>query len=438
VRLAKLSLPAPWTARSVAALLFAFPLLIVSVRSWATGIFSLLALLSLWQLSQPRQPLHREERRFVGVLLFYFAIALLANSLSGWTYASVRWFSADLRPLLAIPIFLLLRAHPQAVVGLLRGVPIAGLLAGAYAIHLKLEGAERIEGPYGPIFLGNISVLLAVISVATVRYHTYPIALRLPLHLLGAAMALAAAVFSGTRGAWLAAAVALPIALGFVLMSARAARLRKYVAVGTVIVVGLVLALTLALAPRLVQNRVAGATEEAVRFLTAETPEQRDKAAFSSAGIRLEQWRVGLQIFSEHPLLGIGVGNVSDEINRRIAAGTASRAISVPDADEGRGSHLHSAYVDALVFKGGLGLMALLAIMAYPAYLAFRRGNRGCRAAGMIVTHVVAFAAFNLTEDPFIRNNFSSVYFVFLTCGMCLLFAETEGESVERPSVSPV
>lgn len=387
----------------------------------------LLALLALLQLRRPQPPLDKDDRTFIGILLLYLISTVISNTLSGWTYASVRWYEADLRLLLGIPIFLLLRSQPNVIMGLLRAVPIAALLAGGYAVYLRTHGAVRVDGPYGPIFLGNIAALLAVVSVATVRYHTYPLVLRIPLHLAGAAAAVVASVLSGTRSAWLAAAVALPVALLFSLMSTRTARLRRHLSIGTLGFVGAVVALTLIvapMAPKRIEDRALASAHELTRFFSAETNEQREAASRSSAGIRLEQWRTGLLIASEQPLFGVGVGNVSHEINRHVRAGTASPAILVHDADEGRGSHLHSAYFDALTFKGGLGLATLLLLIGYPLYLGLQRGNRSRKATGLLMANSVAFGIFCLTEDPFIRNNFSSVFMVFTLSALILLSAE--------------
>lgn len=420
-----LRLPAPLADRMAAALLFAYPLLLVSVDHWGSGLYHLVVLLALLSLRAPQVPLTREEWIFIGVILLYFAAAVISNTLNGWTYASIRWFEATFRLLLVIPIFLFLRERPDVVLNLLRGVPVAGLLTGAFVVYQTMHHGSRVVGASGPIFAGNMAVLLAMASLVTMRYRTYPPKLRIPLHVLGAVMALAAAVFSGTRGAWLAAIVVLPVVSAMALLDIPSVRARRRLALGALALACAVLVIGVVVQPKLTQHRLAVAMEQTSKYLGAETWDQRDKAGRTSVGTRLEQWRTGLLIFTEHPFFGIGIGNAGYHINRHVAAGTASPSIEVPAALEPSPKHLHSGYVDALAFKGIVGLVTLLCVLFYPVWLSLRRASRGSSARILVVGHALAFAVFAITEDPFIRNGYTSVYVVFLACVLALLFAET-------------
>lgn len=406
----------------VTLLLFSYPLLAVSVAHWASGIFYLLAATTLCSLRQPQPAFSREEKMLIGIILLYLASTMLSNTLSGWSRPSVRWYGADIRILLAIPLFLFLRNHAKAALALWRGVPIAGLLAGFYTIYLSDFGTIRPGGPYGPIFIGNIAALFAVVSIATLRHNTYPPRIRLPLHFAGAAMGLVAALLSGTRGAWLAAAVALPIALLFTFMPE--IRRRKPLAVsGALLFLAFgMIALTTSSSLPVLKPRLEQAIAETQAYLDSGSAEQRDAIARTSVGFRLEQWRGALLIGAEYPFFGVGVGNVGPELNRHIEAGRINKAVYVPNAD--RPSHLHSGYFDALVFKGGLGLAALLMLLAYPVWLALRKGRKAAVSRGVVIVSGLSFAIFTLTEDPFVRNNFSSMYVVFTISALSLLLNE--------------
>jgi len=422
---AALPMPLPMSLREklIATLLFAFPLFIISVKSWASGIYYLLAVLALVSLARPQPPLRREEWVFIGTLVAWLASTLIANSLSGWTAASIGWYEADARFLLAIPVYLVLRAHPGAVLALFRGVPVAALLAGGYVIYQTTLAPARIDGPYGPIFAGNISALLAVMSLATLRFPTWPRRLRIPLHLLAFALALGATVLSGTRSAWLAVAIAMPLLVWVIPAGSRWARKRLQLLLGLGALIVAVLAIAVATEPRLTQERLLLAVEQTENFFGAESAQERARATRGSIGLRLEQWRVGLLIAAEHPLFGVGVGNAAPYLNRHVEAGTASTSVRVADDSKTRGTHLHSAFMDALVFKGAVGLAALLCLLFYPVWLGLRAENRTMPAAGVLVILAAMFAVFCLTEDPFIRNNFTSVYVVFLTSVMALLLS---------------
>lgn len=411
------------------ALLFAFPLFATSLTHWASGIYYLLALLALASLRRPDPPLAGAERVFLGVIAFYLAATVIANTLSGWTYASVRWYEADFRILLSIPVFLLLRRYPEAATGLIRAVPVAAIVIGIYVIHGTIDLGQRFYGPYSPILIGNFAALLAALSLVSLRFDYWPKRIRIPLHVAGTALALIAVALSGTRSAWLAAAITLPIAAWLALGAIGSGSLRKWLAPGILAVSGIAVTAAVIVEPDLTQQRLGEAVEQASRYITAETAEQRSAAAHSPVGIRLEQWRIALRIFSDNPLFGIGVGNVSHEINRLISIGVASPAIEAIEADLGKGSHLHSAYFDALVFKGLTGLVALLCLLFCPIYLALRPEHRHNGMRGILIVQSLSFAIFSLTEDPFIRNNFTSIFLVFTLCAASLLFAEARARS---------
>lgn len=409
---------------AVAVLLFAFPLFAISVESWVSSIYYLLAIVGLGALRRPQPPLSRTEKRFFGVIVFYLVTTIVANSLSGWTRASVGWYEADLRFLLAIPIYLYLRTRPRVCEWLLRGIPFAALGSGGYVLWQTFALDTRVEGPYGPIFAGDICALLAVLSLAALSFRLYPRIIGVALHVPAFALASAGALFSGTRGAWVALALALPL-LGWMALRTVTDRRRRYLLLGGMVlgIIALSSAVVL-LQPDMTSERLALAVKQGEQFLEQQDEPEFGSRRLGSIGTRLEQWRIGLLVAAEHPLFGLGVGNVRPELEARVEAGEAHPAVLAPSAGTRRGVHLHSAYMDALVFKGVPGLLALLCVLGFPLWLAMSRGHRGTPAANFIAVHVLMVAIFALTEDPFIRNNFTSIFLMMLVCGLALLHSE--------------
>lgn len=409
--------------RVIAVLLFSFPLLAVLVEHWASGIYALIAITALVLWRRPQPPLLREESWFVAVLLLFVISTIASNTVSGWSDASIRWFEAVSRILFAIPLFLYLRAYPGVVLYLLRAVPIAAAITGGYvAAAVILEGV-RVYGPYNPIFIGNAAILFVITSLVTMHYPTYPARYRIPIHLAGAAIGMVAVVLSGTRSAWLVALLVLPLAVYFAVNRISDPRFRRRLAFGALVVAAAVILAGFVAQPRLTQNRLAAAVEQTGDYLTAETREQRFAAAAASVGIRLEQWRAGLQIFADHPLFGVGVGNTGREINRRIEDGDISPSIEVPAEYVDDPVHLHSAYVDALVFKGIVGLFALVCLLFYPVALGMQRSYRAAAGRGFVICVSLVFAVMSLTADPFIRNGYTSIYLIFVIGALTLLFS---------------
>ncbi|MDR2877692.1 MAG: O-antigen ligase family protein, partial [Chromatiales bacterium] len=282
----------PRAALLIAALLFAFPLFAISLKHWVSTIYALVGFISLVAIVATRsdaRPLQAQEKLFLGIIVFYVVVTLIANTLSGWTKASIGWYEADIRFMFAIPIFLFLRRYPSIALYLLRVAPVAGMLAGAYVIYEFQMHHARVEGPYGPIFAGNIAALLAVISLAALRYDTYPPRVKLFVHFFGIALALAAAMLSGTRSAWLAVLVAMPVVLYFLVEGRNALRFRRYLVSAIVVIVIGTIITTVEFAPRLIQHRSAIAIQETESYLLAQTDAERAEAANSSVGIRFEQ-----------------------------------------------------------------------------------------------------------------------------------------------------
>jgi O-antigen ligase len=415
---------APPAARTAMALLWAFPLFAVSFRHWSSGIAIALFGLALLSTRKRWLPLGREESTFIGIIVAYVATAVISNTLSGWTPGSLRWFEAHGRFLFAIPLLVFLCRHPAAAMGLLRGIPVAGAIVGIHAIHLTFfAGVGRAYGPYGPIMFGDIAALLAALSVATIRFETYRQPLRVPLHITGAVMGLTAVALSGSRNAWLAAAITLPLALLFALRGMDRGHARRIATASAGAGLALVVLAAVAV-PELTAQRWEHVRDQASSYSAMLLQGGQDSVSSNTVGIRVEQWRAGILMFRERPLFGYGIGNVGPEINRYVESGKVHPAIYVAGAEDGGPSHLHSAYFDALAYKGIIGLITLLSVLFYPAYLALQRQRRAPHAAGLVLVNSLAFAIFSLTEDPFIRNNFTSVYLVFTTAALALLLTE--------------
>ncbi|MFO8005998.1 O-antigen ligase family protein [Thioalkalivibrio sp.] len=422
--------PTEFSAKVLGGALFAFPLLMAIASHWASTIFVLVAVIAFFSMRAAlsmfasRAPLRIEELLYIGIVLAYLGTTVISNTLSGWTEGSISWFEATFRFLLAIPLFLYMRAHPECVMYLLRAVPLAGIIIGSYVLAMLFIENGRIDGPYGPIVVGNMAVLLMVVSLATMQYPTYRLTWKIPIHLVGAMFALVAVVLSGTRSAWLATLIVLPMAIFMALKALPSPRLRTGILIGTMVAFGAVIMVSVLGQPKLTQERLALAVKQTTDYLSAETREQRDQASRTSIGVRLEQWRVGLLVFSDHPFFGVGVGNVGDEINQRISEGRVSPAIEVPSRRVNSNVHLHSAYIDALAFKGAIGFSALMLLLLYPAVLGLSRQMRGKRAWDLAILVMMVFAVISLTVDPFIRNGYTSIYIMFQMSALALLFSE--------------
>jgi len=134
----------------------------------------------------------------------------------------------------------------------------------------------------------------------------------------------AALLVSQSRGPWIAAGIILGVAI--LTSSSR----RAWPLVG----IGLVFLLVFAAVPTL---RVRAAS---ILDLSHHSNKER-----------MHMWRAGWQLWTSHPLLGIGPGNVKEV------------SVQYQNADErvwGPWGHLHSIYVNFLAERGALGLLSFL------------------------------------------------------------------------------
>lgn len=223
--------------------------------------------------------------------------------------------------------------------------------------RLRLNYAENIVGMHA----GAALAIVAALAPSAIRgIHGG----RRTLMITGCALisiaALAALLFSQSRGAWLTVAL---VALATAIVSAK--RLLAWLRQASLTrrIGALVLAGTLvAAAIPFVAQRMP---ERAGDLLTSVLNGDYRQIPHRGTGLRLHFYRLGYQRWSEQPLLGWGLASISP----MIAEEGLNRELSMQH------KHLHSAYLDVLV---GLGLIGI-ALMACGAVIMLRDAARAHR-----------------------------------------------------------
>jgi O-antigen ligase len=404
-------------AMMASALIFLFPFCINTLKHWASSIFILIFFVSISAIKQYKWDLKKEEKIFLSILFLHVLTVIVSNLLAGWTYASNRWFFAgEIRLLLAIPIYLYLRQIPEIWKWLLRGIPIGAVIIGLtgivdFSMRYSTGDTATIfaEGAYGHIFQGNIAVLLSVFSFLAIDYFKDD-KLFHKLCILGAVLALLGSVVSVTRNAWLSIVILYAIAF---MIRGGVSKYTSALSIKRIIVVILILlpALYFLSSIDYVKARFERVVEEPVAYFNAD---RSKPIPFTSIGFRLEQWRGVLLAFEEKPLLGHGVGNMGKVTNALIREGKINKVVYLDHTEKtGRPTHVHSAYFEYLGDTGLIGLSFTLLLIAYPMYLAVRNRKKSKLAWKFVLIHGTAFAIASLTEVPFIRNNWTSVFLIF-------------------------
>ena len=402
-----------WTHIAIL-LVFLFPLFSNTLRHWASSTYGLLALFALFSVKKYTYDLKKEEKIFLAIIALHVVAVVLANVFSGWTKASHKWFfSGELRILLAIPLYLYLRGIPNIWKYLLAAIPFGAIIIGLTGIidfMLRYSRGELgmifAEGVYGHIFQGNISALWSVLSFAALDYYKDNKSMR-AIYLAGALLGALGAFFSITRNAWLS--LVLLYALVFVLQGGVGKVIGKLGAKKIVLILLAISAVLYFLSGiEYVNSRFKQVYQEPVAYFNADRSKPIE---FTSIGFRLEQWRGVFYAFEEKPVFGHGIGNSGKVHNRYIREGRLNEVIyQEPTERLGTPSHVHNAYLEFLGDTGIIGFILILLLMFYAPYVAIKSRNNGGLAWKFVVLHGAAFGIASLTEVPFIRNNWTSVF----------------------------
>jgi len=396
-----------WVGRLLLPLLLLFPILSLSVRHWLSGIFSLIVLLALVFAWTGREKLYKEEKALFIIFALFIASFIISATLNGWTESSIRRIGTEFKFVMFFPLYLLIRRYPQAIVWLVSGIVIGAVVLGLQAIYdTFFTRIGRGNGIYGPIIFGDLAVLFAAISAIVLRYASKKTGSDYLFYGVAILLGLLAGYFSGSRNAWLAAII-LFLLLPFLVMEK--IKIRKLlISYAVVAVIGMSLVF---LGPEKLVKRADIAVQEYSQY-TGDSVDEGE-LFHSSIGFRLEQWRVALELFTEKPIFGFGAGNAGREINRYVKSGLAHPDLYNEHAYHGI-TGVHSTYFEVLVTEGIVGLAIVGIMLLYPMYIFFKSRGNNPMLSSVGVVFMSGYAIFALTENPFVHDNFASMYLVLL------------------------
>jgi O-antigen ligase len=275
---------------------------------------------------------------------------------------------------------------PRLIAALLAGVFGQTVLQGFQFLHwfgmAPEANDDRLRGIIHPIQTGALA--LAAVSwymAALLRGAPLRIGVRIVL-IVGCATALAGLVFAGSRGPWIAAAVALPVTLATIAIRRPQSRRRVIVTCVVLLVGG---AAAWPVAHGFVGRRVEHARSE---WRAATVEGHYD----SSVGLRVVMWRWAWQFFEAKPVIGIGAGSYRS-IARETPEAQKLERFSVK-------GHPHSTTLHALSATGLVG-GALLAVVLWLALV---------RCAREADDHLFACAAFGVLVGWIVGAQFDSYH----------------------------
>jgi O-antigen ligase len=194
-------------------------------------------------------------------------------------------------------------------------------------------GEYRAGGGANPVHFAFVAMWLAGLAALGAALQPDAPRARRIVWLLAALCGLIACILAGTRAALLALVALYALAM-FATHGRQRRTLQLSAAIGVVALAGF------SAFYDLIGDRIALVWQEVNRYYT------EPSFTFSGVGARLELWRIGLELFAQHPLLGAGFTGFAQ------LAPTASTMALDPGIREL--PHMHSDWVHTLAFGGTL------------------------------------------------------------------------------------
>lgn len=303
-------------------------------------------------------------------------------------------------------------------IGLCVGTIGAALIGGWQSLFL---GIERVEGfTHHPITFGDLAVAMGVMSFCALpEFRGTRLAWLPPFALLCGVLA---AVFSGSRGAWLGLLLVLWPMLKY--GSRMHGKTMRY-AVGLVL---LACAAGYSLPQAGIARRVADAVSDVERYY-------RDHEVNTNVGIRLELWKASGMMIAEHPVLGVGRDAFHPTLLALEKEGRLQKSMAIDF------SSAHNDVLNTLATGGLLDLAFLLLMYGAPFVFFSRMLHGGPPAAaapalaGMLL--VICFVAFGLTDVMFWLM-MTKVFYATMVCVLAGFCLAAQGLSPTAPSALQV
>ena len=400
--------------RWIGLLVFLFPFLSLITRNgigFSSLIFVLAALFVPRKAWRALAPHWRDIRWVVAAFAFNFLLALVCVLVR--PEAGIEYLDNPSRMLfgLCATMLVVLARPPRASLwwGVIGG-SIAALPFIAYQ-RFVLD-IYRPGGWLNAITFGDLALCLGLVSLAAAIDYRHSTRKAI-FPALGAVAGLGATVISGTRGGWIALALAAILFLTY----ARLLRSRRV----RLLLIGsfALFASTFFIPAAGLQERVGQGVHDVRIWLDG-------GSAFTNVGIRLELWKGAGYLIEEHPLFGLDPVTVRAGL-RRLAEQGKIQDVVLPY------EHLHNDGLQAMATGGVFGLLAWIGILAMPFAFFARALGRGTRVnasqpaqqfapalAGMLV--VLSYFSFGLTEVIFwsLKGSMFYALTVFLLMGFCL------------------
>lgn len=408
------------TERFIALILLCYPVLFLTLKGGMNGMFFLLLLVSAFTLSSRKGFLSgMVEDRCCLAYTLAMASPILAVFISQASHGSfaVSAYDGPSRFLLAVPVFLVLRQIDIRSLSLLQyGFPLGALAALGYVfISPRNWQDDSLLLPSqfsNHIHFGDSALILGFLSLFSINWSRPDPVPVLTLKLGGFLAGLYVSGLSGARGGWLA----IPVLLLVWFWSQTSIRPAFRIVAA--------LAVILAIVP--LGYVLIDSFHDRLGMISQDISDYRHGNPDTSIGIRLQLWLAAWQLFTQHPLFGIGPGNFAGMMSP-----LSDNGMLTARAAEFGHSEVHNEILAKSVEMGIFGLISILSVFLAPAFIfirSFRTTSTPKRVAALTgICLVLGFFIFGLSVEIF--NLKMTAAFYSLTIAV-LLAAATHKTSI--------
>ncbi|MGY6040676.1 O-antigen ligase family protein [Aeromonas sp. AE23HZ002T15] len=338
------------------------------------------------------------DRRLVWVFIFYGSVILINRIIHGDQYGIMRG-------LFYVSVFSLLMPRKKILLSVgCVAIFMGGVGLGLLSLWQYKNGIIRVEGFTNAILFSQAALTLAVLSWcmfirAKKTYRTKAILL------IAIIASLLALYLSQSRGVWLA----LGVVIGILIIYKALYKPLKYTFVALLV---LVLAGGIYQTNSIVQIRMAEAVSD-IKGIEGGT-------YYSSWGLRIVAWESAWLGFLKSPVIGVGTDGFTAVKEQQIAHGLVSPLVMDPAL-----VHAHSQYMQNLIIRGVIGILALVIFLFYPMKLIVEKAGWG----SPYTMIPLSFAVSALSDVPFEHQNTLYLYALSLVFCWCAIELNMEKEA---------
>lgn len=338
-----------------------------------------------------------EKKLYLCVLIYIVAIGI-----SRLVHDDDSWI---IRNSLYVLVFFLVMPRERVLVESFKlGAFFGGITIGLLSIWQFNNGMLRAEGFTNAILFAQGALILAILN-AYFAQESSNILTRYG-YFIGSMFAILAIYLSQSRGVWLALTV---VVIYFIFIKAIKNPV-KYLL--------WLLILSCLLAIFYYESDILRAR---IHESFSEVNMMEGNNYTSSWGLRLMAWRSAWAGFAEHPLLGVGLDGFKAIQQQQLLDGIVDSYY----VNYGM-YHAHNQFMQNMVVRGVLGLIAAFAILVYPMVFFWQKSN--LMSVGFIVTLGVFICA--LTDVPIEHQNSLYIYLISLFF-ICFI---NEGKTIKMVS----